>query len=135
MKTKIILALVLTFAFGGLMSAQAQPARQQQTIQINKQKKFSRSDLTIRFVEVVEDSRCPENARCVWAGNAKIKIEVKSKGAASQTIELNTNGNDKSARYNGLLIELIDVSPAKKTNAPIKKNAYVATIAVSRLTR
>ena len=135
MKTKIILALVLTFAFGGLMSAQAQPARQQQKIQINKQKKFSRSDLTIRFVEVVEDSRCPENARCVWAGNAKIKIEVKSKGAASQTIELNTNGNDKSARYNGLLIELIDVSPAKKTNAPIKKNAYVATIAVSRLTR
>lgn len=135
MKTKIILTLILTFAFGGLLSVSAQPARQEQKIQVNKQKKFSRSDLNIRFIELTEDSRCPENARCVWAGNAKVKLEVKGKGAASQIIELNTNGGDKSARYNGLLIELTDVSPAKKTNAPIKKNSYIATIAVSRLTR
>jgi len=135
MKTKIILTLILTFAFGGLMSVAAQPARQEQKIQATKQKKFSRSDLNIKFIGLVEDSRCPENARCVWAGNAKIKLEVKGKGAASQIIELNTNSSDKSARYNGLLIELVDLSPGRKTDAPIKKTAYVATIAVSRLTR
>ena len=91
MKTKIILTLILTFAFGGLLSVSAQPARQEQKIQAAKQKKFSRSGLTVRFVELMEDSRCPENARCVWAGNARIKLEVKGKGAASQIIELNTS--------------------------------------------
>lgn len=135
MKTKIILTLILTFAFGGLLSVSAQPARQEQRIQATKQKRFSRTDVNVRFVGLMEDSRCPENARCVWAGNARIRLEVKGKGAASQIIELNTNVGDKSARYNGLLIELVDLSPGKRTNAPIRKNSYVATIAVSRLTR
>lgn len=135
MKTKIILALILTLAFGGLMSVQAQPQRQQQKVQINKQKKFSRSGLTVRFVELVEDSRCPKGTQCVWAGNAKIKVEVKRNGSAAEIIELNTGANDKSARYDGLLIELIELTPEPANNIRINRNGYVATIAVSRLTR
>ena len=135
MKTKIILAVILTFAFGSLFSARAQPARQQQKIQINKQQKFSRSDLNIKFVELVEDSRCPVGTKCVWAGNSKIKIEVKKSGAAKEIIELNTDPKQKSARYNGLLIELLDLTPVPANNVRINKNGYVATIAVSRLTR
>ena len=30
----------------------------------------------IRFAEVLEDSRCPSDVTCVWAGQAKIKIEI-----------------------------------------------------------
>jgi hypothetical protein len=135
MKTKIILALILTFAFGGLISAQAQPVRQQQKIQVKKQKKFSSSKLNVKFVEMIEDSRCPKDVDCVWSGNARIKIEVKRDGSAAQIIELNTNINDKSARYDGLLIELISLTPEPANNIRINKNGYVATIAVSRLTR
>ena len=135
MKTKIILALILTLAVGALMSVQAQPQRQQQKVQVNKQKKFSRSGLTVRFVEMVEDSRCPKGTQCVWAGNAKIKVEVKRNGARKEIIELNTGAKDKSARYDGLLIELIDLTPEPANNIRINKNGYVATIAVSRLTR
>ena len=135
MKTKIILALILTFAFGAFMTVEAQPARQQQKIQVNKQKKFSTSKLNVKFVEMVEDSRCPKGTNCVWAGNAKIKIEVKRNGSAAQTIELNTGMGDKSARYDGLLIELISLTPEPANNVRINKNGYVATLAVSRLTR
>lgn len=135
MKTKIILTLILTLAFGGLISANAQPVRQQQKIQVKKQKKFSNSKLNVRFVEMVEDSRCPKDTNCVWAGNAKIKIEVKRNGSAAQIIELNTGTGDKSARYDGLLIELIALTPEPASNVRINKNGYVATIAVSRLTR
>jgi hypothetical protein len=31
---------------------------------------------TVTFVEVVEDSRCPEGVACVWSGRAKIRVEV-----------------------------------------------------------
>lgn len=31
---------------------------------------------TVRFVEVVEDSRCPEGVQCVTAGKAQIRVEV-----------------------------------------------------------
>ena len=30
----------------------------------------------IKFVKVLEDSRCPKNVTCIWAGRAKILVEV-----------------------------------------------------------
>ena len=34
------------------------------------------ADIEIRFVEVLEDSRCPKDVNCVWAGEAKFVIEL-----------------------------------------------------------
>lgn len=31
---------------------------------------------TVRFVEVVEDSRCPTDVQCVTAGRAQVRLEV-----------------------------------------------------------
>lgn len=31
---------------------------------------------TINFIKVIEDSRCPKDANCIWAGRAKILVEV-----------------------------------------------------------
>ncbi|PKP27148.1 MAG: hypothetical protein CVU03_01010 [Bacteroidetes bacterium HGW-Bacteroidetes-2] len=36
--------------------------------------------ITIYFKEVLEDSRCPSGVTCIWAGQAKVVIEVKEKG-------------------------------------------------------
>lgn len=38
--------------------------------------------VTITFFEVLEDSRCPKDVDCVWAGQAKIKVRIKEKGVA-----------------------------------------------------
>ena len=37
-------------------------------------------DKSIRFIEVVSDSRCPKDVTCVWAGEAKVLIEIFEKG-------------------------------------------------------
>ena len=31
---------------------------------------------SIKFVEVLEDSRCPENTTCIWEGRARVLVEV-----------------------------------------------------------
>jgi len=36
--------------------------------------------LRVRPLEVVEDSRCPINARCVWAGRLILRAEVARRG-------------------------------------------------------
>jgi hypothetical protein len=33
-------------------------------------------DLKVTFVEVLEDSRCPADAVCVWAGQVQVLVEV-----------------------------------------------------------
>ena len=35
---------------------------------------------SITFKEVLEDSRCPTGVNCVWAGRAKISVEVSKEG-------------------------------------------------------
>lgn len=37
---------------------------------------FADSGLTVRFVEVLEDSRCPANARCIKMGLAVIALSI-----------------------------------------------------------
>lgn len=105
-----------------------------QKIQVNKQKKFTKSKLTVKFVSLLEDSRCPEGTNCVWAGNARIKIEVWN-GRAKNTFELNTNLGAKGASFEGYAIELINLTPVPQENIHIARNGYVAEFAVSRLTR
>ncbi|WP_395645124.1 hypothetical protein [Terricaulis sp.] len=36
--------------------------------------------LRVRPLEVLEDSRCPQNARCVWAGRLRVRINVEGVG-------------------------------------------------------
>ncbi len=34
----------------------------------------------IKFVKVLEDSRCPKDVTCIWAGRAKVLVEVTEEG-------------------------------------------------------
>jgi hypothetical protein len=36
--------------------------------------------LRVRPLEVVEDSRCPQNARCVWAGRLRVHVNIEHVG-------------------------------------------------------
>lgn len=41
--------------------------------------------LTIRANSLVEDSRCPMNARCVWAGRVVVDVTLTQAGRATRT--------------------------------------------------
>lgn len=71
-----------------------------------EQKSADRGRLTVKFISIVEDSRCPMNARCIWAGNAKIKIAVSKGKAAPKFVELNTGLEPNSVKLYGYTISL-----------------------------
>lgn len=41
----------------------------------------------VRPLALVEDSRCPMNARCIWAGRAVVRVEV-ILGSGTRTLDL-----------------------------------------------
>lgn len=43
-------------------------------------KTLSINDVTVQFVEVVSDSRCPKNVNCVWAGEVAVLVNVFKNG-------------------------------------------------------
>ena len=103
-------------------------------VQVNMAKRTPRSGLNIRFVEMVEDSRCPADANCVWAGNAQIKVRV-TKNGRSHDLTLDTNGPKNSARAEGYSIKLTRLTPEPRSNIRINRNGYVATFEIVKLSR
>jgi hypothetical protein len=65
--------------------------------------------LKIHFLEVIDDSRCPEGTACVWAGNAKVKLML-SVGRKHQEFELNSDLSPTSIDYDGYRIKFVSLT-------------------------
>ncbi len=133
MKLFVYFAMLFTIVFGAFQTAEAQSV-QRASIKINNQKRFSQSKLTVKFVSLVEDSRCPQGVDCIWAGNAKIKVEI-SNGRSRETFEINTNVGARGAQFGGYAINLTELTPYPRANARLNRYAYKATFEIRRLTR
>lgn len=127
----LIVFLLLVLAIG-VLPATAAGHGETLRVQINKEKRFPKNKLTIRFVELVEDSRCPTDTNCIWAGNAKIKVRV-TKNGRSHDLTLETNGPQSSATAEGYSIKLVGLTPSPRSNIRINRNGYVATLEAVKL--
>ena len=119
----------------GLSAAAFAQATDTLTLKFGKQAKAHHSRLKIRFVEVSEDSRCPAGVACVWAGNARVKFEVTSRGGATKTFEANTGVGPKGDQFDGWAIELVSLTPLPTTKGKPEPKRYTATFTVTRLQR
>tara|TARA_B100000795_G_scaffold219378_1_gene173696 strand:- start:2820 stop:3233 length:414 start_codon:yes stop_codon:yes gene_type:complete len=45
-------------------------------------------DVSITFSEIIEDSRCPIDVTCVWAGKAKVKVMLSILGEETKEISV-----------------------------------------------
>lgn len=88
-------------------------------------------DLTIRFVEVPEDSRCPLGVTCVWEGNATVALETVYQGV-EMPVALNTVSGSRSAVVGPYTIDLLrlDPYPDQQTLNGIPAEWYRVTLQV-----
>jgi len=129
---KFISLLFLTLILG---LTQAAFAQDQVQLRIGQQKTVANGRVKIKFISVTEDSRCPADVNCVWAGNARVKVRVIVRGGETKTFELNTNTRDKAGQADAYRVQLESLTPAKKSNRNIRQRDYRATISITRLTR
>lgn len=75
-----LLPLLLFLFISGFSQAQDSTVVQQysSTLGIGEQLQFG--DRSIKFKELISDSRCPSNVTCVWAGEAKVLVEIFQNG-------------------------------------------------------
>lgn len=129
MKTAILTFVIILSVFG-FAAAQTEETL---TFRVGQQKQAGRGKLSIRFVSVLEDSRCPVRAVCVLAGNAKVRIEVSLRHRAAKTIELNTGIEPQTVKFEGYEFKLLSVTPRPGESGSGKPARPTITIAVKRL--
>ena len=128
---KILTAVLLVlFSFGALTAVSAkQPDRV--SVKIHEAAS-AKGGIRIKFVELVDDSRCPTDTNCIWGGNAKIMVRV-TKNGRSKDLELNTGLEPKEVVFAGYSFRLVGLTPEPRTNIRINRNGYVAKIEVKKV--
>ncbi|MBF4481860.1 hypothetical protein [Dehalococcoides mccartyi] len=88
-------------------------------------------DLTIKFVGVLSDSRCPEGVQCVWEGEVTVELLIKYGGATSKLYIVNRGGGDAVAAFRDYKFSF-NVTPYPETGTEITPEEYRLVMVVSR---
>ena len=86
--------------------------------------------VSIRPLSIIEDSRCPTDVVCVWAGRLIILAEVKFHGGGEIWRGPLTLGEPYA--HGSETVTLVAAQPSKLAATPIGPSAYRFTFAVAR---
>lgn len=93
---------------------------------------IANAGISVQFVGVSGDSRCPADAFCILGGDAIVQVRVVDAGAVAP-YELHTGDKQRAtAAHRNLQIELLELQPYPFSARPINPSDYRATLVVSR---
>ncbi|HEY0680966.1 MAG TPA: hypothetical protein VGD45_01405 [Steroidobacter sp.] len=133
---KLLFPLLLTVALVACRSAGApasHAASLDQEIQLapGEQAAFGQQELTVKFVRVAEDSRCPTDVACVWAGEVKVQLSTQLATAKPAPHEIAAG---QHAMVGAFRLVVVQVQPERISTREISPEEYRVTLRVERPT-
>lgn len=99
-------------------------------IKMSNKAKLNGGNLVIQFVDVTEDSRCPEGVNCIQAGKVTAKLMANDK-----SLTLTKKGKKRggiTGNVGDYSIEMMEVNPYPKNNVKVDKEDYSINLKVSK---
>jgi hypothetical protein len=102
-------------------------------LQINQTAVIMPDTMSIRLLDMPEDSRCPAFVVCVWPGQVTVSVNVTESSFPSYPRVLNLTlgsspSNSSSANVDSHIVELLQVEPHPMRDEQIPKNDYRVTL-------
>ena len=92
--------------------------------------------LELTFEGVADDSRCPRGVQCIWAGDSKVLLTVRSASAAAARLELHTSQRyAREVIHAGSRLTLVRLTPEPGKGHSVAASDYRATLSISAATR
>ncbi len=143
MKKGWLAAAVLVLTLTGCQSheAHADPVEtgldQEFGLHGGQEARISDENLSLRFTDVLEDSRCPAQVECFWTGQARIAVVATQPQAEPTTLEFNTNPAPGQTRQTvevgDYTVELKSLDPYPQTpDDATALEDYSATLSVRK---
>jgi hypothetical protein len=89
--------------------------------------KLAKDDLTVTFVKVTGDSRCPKGVSCVWAGDATVTVS----SGGTTTYDLHTGrASAQTVKISGHDVKLVGLTPQLQAGSTITPGDYRATLRI-----
>jgi hypothetical protein len=92
-----------------------------------------RADARVTFREVREDSRCPGDVTCVWAGDAKVEVTIARTGTPTETKTLSITAPDNEVQTGNLKLRFVGLSPVPRQADGDAPRNYLAEFVAEQL--
>ena len=91
-------------------------------------------NLTVQFLSVKEDSRCPEFTNCVWEGQAVVAFSLQTGSTNSLDLIMRQGHPEMARKVQGdYSYTLLKVDPYPKSGMQIKDEDYVIEMKVEKI--
>jgi len=101
-------------------------------LKINQTAIIKSENIKLTFLNVTEDSRCPEGTVCVWAGQVKALLLLEVNQSSHELFNLTLNFNETQSQKTrlGYTVKLLKVDPYPKSNITRNMGDYQATFSI-----
>ncbi len=104
------------------------------SLKVNQTAELDTDGMKITLLEITEDSRCPTNVQCIWAGRvvAEFKVEMNGETLIKTLTDNPENDPSLSTTFTafGHLVKLEEVTPYPETTTSIPQKDYVVKIEI-----
>ena len=126
---------ILTLMFISFISCNEEPIPDSFSFGVENEFKINGDyhsiDNSLKFtITEVNDSRCPSDVVCIWAGKVDVKIKVESPVPGTITLSTYDNPVDTVGNYS---FKITDVSPYPISTKTIKLEDYVVLLKIEKL--
>jgi len=125
----ILTCLALAGCAGAASQTQAAEPAIEVTLAPGETAPVKSAGMKVRFVAVTEDSRCPRDTTCIWAGEVKVQIEI-VRLTRVNSVEIPAGGNTVAGDYR---VSVVRVEPQPTSTAPIAPQDYRATFKIEKV--
>lgn len=126
----------LNFAQDSTVTKKEMPTKNVAILNFGESLQFE--DISIKFVEVVQDSRCPKNVTCIWAGKVVVLVVIYNDNKKLEQKKLTLSPTSQLQDIVGnlyasetLKLTVFNVFPYPDTKAKIDMNDYYLEIQIN----
>ncbi|HJW20576.1 MAG TPA: hypothetical protein VJ571_08490 [Candidatus Nitrosotalea sp.] len=96
---------------------------------------FEPDNISIKFLNVTEDSRCPSGVTCIWQGKSTIIVNVmkNNQNLGNSSLTSGLGNNDATVAISGgYILQVIQMAPYPTSGVRIPISDYIVTFTISK---
>ena len=126
---------LLLFVAGLRLVQTSAPIGESFSLKLGETTRVDDTDLSLKFVAVTQDSRCPRDVQCIVAGEAVVVFEARVRERVSELVFRVPPGGGDAVKLNGLdglEIAVVVVEPATDSKRTIEQADYVVKVKITQ---
>ncbi|SOC79525.1 hypothetical protein SAMN06296241_1050 [Salinimicrobium sediminis] len=110
--------------FPVLLTAQEKPEVKNISADLGIGQHLSFGKISVDFLGIISDSRCPKDVTCIWPGEAKVLLGITENGKYFEKEVVIRGGGAEISVANDVLMQFSQLRPYPKTGVKIPADAY-----------